>query len=195
MNGKSRSVVLAAAVLALVVATTGCGSKKQAAATSSATTTAAQTTAAQTTTATATASTSSTSSSSASASASSSSSSSTSVASIATAGNCAALAGLSAAFSKALSGVGANDFNARAKILKEFADKTPSDIRPDFQTLADAFSKYASALKDIHFTPGQVPNAATLAKLQQLSTSIDQTAVTKAATNISAWAKNNCKKP
>jgi hypothetical protein len=117
------------------------------------------------------------------------------VASIATAGNCAALAGLSASFSKALSGVGANDFAARAKILKEFADKTPSDIRPDFQTLADAFSKYASALKDIHFTPGQVPNAATLAKLQQLSTSIDQGAVTKAATNISAWAKNNCKKP
>jgi hypothetical protein len=189
MNGRSRSLVLAAAVLALVVATTGCGSKKQAAATTTATAT---TTAAQTTTATATATTSSSSSSS---SASSSSSSSTSVASIATAGNCAALAGLSAAFSKALSGVGANDFAARAKILKEFADKTPSDIRPDFQTLADAFSKYASALKDIHFTPGQVPNAATLAKLQQLSTSIDQGAVTKAAANISAWAKNNCKKP
>ena len=191
MNGRSRSLVLAAAVLALVVATTGCGSKKQAAATNSATTTA-TTTAAQTTTATTTATSSSSSSS---ASASSSSASSTSVGSIATAGNCAALAGLSAAFSKAISGVGANDFAARAKILKEFADKTPSDIRPDFQTLADAFSKYASALKDIHFTPGQVPNAATLAKLQQLSTSIDQGAVTTAATNISAWAKNNCKKP
>jgi predicted flap endonuclease-1-like 5' DNA nuclease len=190
MNGRSRSLVLAAAVLALVVATTGCGSKKQAAAT----TTAASTSAAQTTTATATATTSSSSSSSSS-SASSSSSSSSGVASIATAGNCRQLAGLSAAFSKALSGVGTNDFDSRAKILKEFADKTPSDIRPDFETLAAAFSKYASALKEIHFTPGQVPNAATLAKLQQLSTSIDQTAVTKAATNISAWAKNNCKKP
>jgi hypothetical protein len=175
-------------VLALVVATTGCGSKKQAAST----TTAATTTAAETTMATATTSSSSSSSSS---SASSSSSSSSGVASIATAGNCKQLAGLSAAFSKALSGVGTNDFESRAKILKEFADKTPSDIRPDFETLASAFSKYASALKDIHFTPGQVPNAATLAKLQQLSTSIDQTAVTKAATNISAWAKNNCKKP
>jgi len=116
------------------------------------------------------------------------------VTSIATAGNCKQLAGLSAAFSKAISGVNNNDFEQRAVILKEFADKTPSDIRPDFEVLADAFAKYASAFKSIHFTPGKVPDAATLAKLQKLSTSIDQSAVTTASTHISAWAAKNCKK-
>ena len=112
--------------------------------------------------------------------------------SIATAGNCKQLSDLSASFSKAITGVGQNDFEARAKLLKDFADKTPSDIRPDFEVLASTFSKYASALKGIHFKPGSVPDAATLAKLQTLATSINQAKVTAASTHISAWAQKNC---
>ena len=123
-----------------------------------------------------------------------SSSSSSGLSSIATAGNCKQLSDLSASFSKAITGVGENDFEKRAKLLKEFADKTPSDIRPDFEVLADAFAQVRVALKDIHLKPGKVPDAATLAKLQKLSTSIDQAAVTKASTNISAWAQKNCTK-
>ena len=92
-------------------------------------------------------------------------------------------------FSKAITGVGANDFEARAKLLKEFADKTPSDIRPDFEVLADAFTQVRLGAQGHPLHSGQVPDAATLAKLQQLSTSIDQAAVTKASTHISAWAQ------
>lgn len=179
MNGRSRSLMLGAAVLMiLLVATTGCGSKKKSAAAAE-TTTAAQTTtsAAVTTTSTQT---------------STSSSDSSGVSSIATAGNCKQLSNLSASFTKAITGVGENDFDKRAKLLKQFADKTPSSIRPDFEVLADAFAKYASALKGIHFTPGQVPDAATLQKLQQLSTKINQQAVTQASTHIAAWAQKNC---
>ena len=173
MNG--RSLMLVGAVLALVVATTGCGSKKKSSTPPAQTTTqaaATTTTTEQMTTGTST--------------------SSSGIASVATAGNCKQLSDLSAAFTKALSGTGASDFEKRAQVLKEFADKTPSDIRPDFQVLADAFAKYASAFKDVHFTPGQVPNAATLAKLQNLVAQIDQTAVTRASTHISAWAQKNC---
>ena len=179
MNGRSRSLVLAAAVHAFVVATTGCGSKKKSATPPVTTTTAAATTT-TTSAATTTAATTTT------------SSSGSRFSSIATAGNCKQLSDLSASFSKAITGAGDNDFQARAKLLKEFADKTPSDIRPDFEVLASAFSKYADALKGIHFTPGKVPDAATLAKLQQLSTSIDQQAVTMASTHITTWAQKNC---
>ena len=181
MNGRPKSLVLVAALLALVVAATGCGSKKKSSASAAATTTTAAATtteamtSAETTTAEAT-----------------TTSSDSGLSSIATAGNCKQLSDLSASFSKAITGVGQNDFESRAKILKQFADKTPSDIRPDFEVLATAFGKYASALKDIHFKPGSVPDAATLAKLQKLATSINQAQVTTASTRIAAWAQKNC---
>ena len=40
--------------------------------------------------------------------------------------------------------------------------------------------------------PGQVPDAATLAKLQKLASSINQAKVTQASTHITAWAQKNC---
>ncbi len=181
MNGRPRTFVLAAAVLALVVVMTGCGSKKKSSAPPAQTTTAAAATTTTEQTTTESTSTEAT-----------TTSSSSGLSSIATAGNCKQLSDLSASFSKAITGVGENDFEARAKILKQFADKTPSDIRPDFEVLASAFGKYASALKGIHFKAGSVPDAATLTKLQKLSTSINQAEVTTASTHIAAWAQKNC---
>jgi hypothetical protein len=180
MNGRSRSLMLVAAVLVLVVVLTGCGSKKKSSTPPVATTTAAAvTTSAETTTEATTTET-------------TTSSSSSGFSSIATAGNCKQLSDLSASFSKAITGAKSNDFEARAKLLKEFADKTPSDIRPDFEVLAGAFAKYADAFKGIDIKPGQVPDAATIVKLQKLTTSINQASVTQASTHISAWAQKNC---
>jgi predicted small lipoprotein YifL len=169
--------MLAAAILVLVVALTGCGSKKKSSTPPVATTTAAEvTTTAATTTTTAT----------------TTSTSTSGFSSIATAGNCKQLSDLSASFSKAITGAKSDDFATRAKLLKDFADKTPSDIRPDFEVLAATFSKYADAFKGITIKPGQVPDAATLVKLQKLTSSINQASVTQASAHISAWAQKNC---
>jgi hypothetical protein len=40
--------------------------------------------------------------------------------------------------------------------------------------------------------PGQVPDAATVAKLQKLSTEIDTKKLTQASQNITAWVSKNC---
>ena len=88
---------------------------------------------------------------------------------------------------------GANgDVGKSAAIFKAFADKTPSDIRGDFETVAAALAKYADALKGVNLTSGQVPDAATIAKLTKLSSEIDQAKLTQAEQNISAWGAKNC---
>ncbi len=76
--------------------------------------------------------------------------------------------------------------------MQDFASKTPSDIRPDFETLAAAFAKAASALKGVDVSSGKTPSAATLAKLTQLGTEFDSPALKKAEADIQAWAAKNC---
>jgi hypothetical protein len=50
----------------------------------------------------------------------------------------------------------------------------------------------ADAVGDIK--PGQTPSAEALAKLQKLSTQIDQAKLTAASAHISAWVQKNCAK-
>ena len=76
-------------------------------------------------------------------------------------------------------------------LLKEFASKAPDDIRADFQVYADYVGKVADAMGGIK--PGQTPSAEQLAKLQALSTQIDQAKLTAASQHIAAWATQNCK--
>ena len=76
--------------------------------------------------------------------------------------------------------------------MKEFADKTPADIRPDFQEVADAYAKIADALKGVDLSAGKTPSPEVLAKIVKLSSELDQAKLTKAETNISAWASKNC---
>jgi hypothetical protein len=105
--------------------------------------------------------------------------------------NCRDLAGLSQKFSNAFSGAAnGKDLKKQAQLLKEFADRTPSDIRPDFRVVADYFSKIADAAGSLKV--GQTPDAATIAKLQKLSTEVDQTKLTQASQHISAWVTKNC---
>jgi len=82
------------------------------------------------------------------------------------------------------------ELKKQAGLRKEFADKTPSDIRPDFQVVADYFSKIADAAGNLK--AGQTPDAATIAKLQTPSTEIDQAKLTQASQHISAWVTKNC---
>jgi hypothetical protein len=111
---------------------------------------------------------------------------------LASAKNCRELAQLGQKFSAAFTGAAnAQDLKTEARLLKEFADRTPSDIRADFETLADYMTKVADAAGGLK--PGQTPNAQTLAKLQKLATEIDQAKLTAASKNITAWVQKNCK--
>ncbi|HVM57983.1 MAG TPA: hypothetical protein VMT74_10985 [Gaiellaceae bacterium] len=111
---------------------------------------------------------------------------------LATSANCKQLAELSSTFSAALQGTDSKDVKKQAALLKEFADKTPPEIRPDFQTVAADYAKIAEALQGTNVQQGSVANAKTLLKLEKLASSIDTTALAKASANIGAWAQKNC---
>ena len=69
---------------------------------------------------------------------------------VASAKNCKGLADLGQKFSSAFTGAAnAQDLKKEAQLLKEFADKTPADIRPDFQVLAQYMTKIADALEGV----------------------------------------------
>ncbi len=76
--------------------------------------------------------------------------------------------------------------------MQAFADKAPDDIKDDFQTLADVYSKIADALDGVDTSPGSTPDPAALAKLAKLSTEIDTAKLAAASTNISTWTSQNC---
>ena len=95
-------------------------------------------------------------------------------------------------FATALTGAG-QDLAKTAELMKSFADQTPSEIRPDFQVLADAYAKVAAALKGVDLSSGKAPSADVIAKLSKLSSQIDTAKVSQASTNISTWATKNCK--
>jgi hypothetical protein len=110
---------------------------------------------------------------------------------IASVANCRQLADLGTKFSSAVSGAGnSGDMKKVAQLLQEFAAKTPSEIRPDFQVVADNYGKIAEAVGTMK--PGATPDAATLAKLQKLATQIDSVKLQKASEHITAWLQKNC---
>jgi len=156
-------------VLAMVLAAAGCGKKKS-------TTTTTTTTVTQATTTTTAA-----------------SETTTGAASGlgALAANCKQLSDLGHAFTQAFTGAH-GDVEKQAQVLKEFADKTPADIRPDFETLADAYTQIAGALKGVDLSSGKAPDAATLAKVMALSQKFQNAKFQAAVKHIETWAANNC---
>jgi hypothetical protein len=103
-------------------------------------------------------------------------------------GECAEFAGLSAKLQNALSG--SSDLNADA--FDELADQVPEEIRDDYEVLAANFRELAEALEDVNLSSGATPSAEDLAKLQEVSQSLDTPEVREAAENIEAWAEENC---
>ena len=181
MRRRSIAILGLSLLAALALVAAGCGGsgkKKNAAATTTtaaATTTQATTTEATTTQATTTQATTTTS----------------SLSGIASAKNCKDLADLGQKFSAAFGGTAnGQDVKKQATLFKEFADKAPSDIRADFQVIADYFSKIATVAGNLKI--GQTPDAATIAKLQKLSTEIDQTKLAAASKHIATWSQKNC---
>lgn len=108
--------------------------------------------------------------------------------------NCRDLVNSSANFSQAVAGMNAAgaDLQKSEALMKQFAAKTPADIRPDFEVLAAAYAKYAEALKGVDLKSGKAPSAEVIARLQKLSTAIDQAKLAKASQHIAAWIQKNC---
>jgi hypothetical protein len=176
-------------VLGLVASGCGGGKKKAAAATTAATTVA--TTTEATTTQAATTQAATTQAATTAATTTAATTTTSNLSGIASAANCKQLADLGQKFSSAFTGAASGqDLKKEAELLKEFAAKTPSDIRPDFQVYADVVSKIADAYGSVK--PGSTPDPATLAKLQKLGTEIDQTKLTAAAQHITTWVTTNC---
>jgi hypothetical protein len=169
MRRRSTQILSILLVLVLVLAAAGCGKKKT-------TTTTTTTTTTQTTTTTTAA------------------SGTTTAASSglgALGANCKQLSDLGNSFTQALQGAN-GDVQKQAAILKEFADKTPSDIRPDFETLANAYTQLAGSLKGVDLSGGKTPDAATLAKVMALAQKIQNAKFQTALKHIEAWAANGC---
>ncbi len=111
---------------------------------------------------------------------------------LATTANCRQLADLSTEYAQALQGTNSSNIKKTSAVLKQFADKTPSDIRPAFETVAADYGKIADALQGVNVKQGSVPSPAVIAKLSKLGTEIDSAGLAKAETNIATWAQKNC---
>ena len=106
-------------------------------------------------------------------------------------GECAEFAGLSAKLSQALGGT-SGDLESATGVFDELADQVPDEIRDDYEVLAENFSKLAEALKDVDLSAGATPSPEDLAKIQEVTQSLDSAEVQKASQNIEAWASENC---
>ena len=96
--------------------------------------------------------------------------------------------------SQAFAAVGGveGDTEEAQELFEEWANDAPDEIRDDLQVLAEAYATYVTALDDVDFTPGETPDAETLAELQAALASIDQDEVTEASTNLTEWSNENC---
>ena len=106
-------------------------------------------------------------------------------------GECAEFAGLSARLSQALSG-SSSDLDSASEVFDELADQVPDEIQDDYEVLADNFRELADALEGVDLSGGSAPSQEDLAKLQELTQSLDTPEVREAAQNIEAWATENC---
>jgi ABC-type Fe3+-citrate transport system substrate-binding protein len=101
-----------------------------------------------------------------------------------------AYVGLSAAIAAASGG---KDVSGDIEKFSKYVDEVPEEIRGDVQTIAAAYSSFADELKDIGYTPGQVPTADQLQKLQAASGSLGTSEVQAAGEHLNTWATENCK--
>jgi len=162
--------------LVLVVAAAGCGGKKKSSAPPTTTTEATTTTTTEATTTT-----------------TSSPTTTSGTGSFATAANCKQLSDLGTQFSQVMTSA-KGDIAKQAAAFKALADKTPEEIRPDFETIAGAYTKIAENLKGVDLSGGKVPDAATLAKISKLGSEFSGPKFTQAIQHIEAWVTTNCTK-
>ena len=119
----------------------------------------------------------------------------TSSSDFATSTNCAQLVALGTKLAQALqstSGSAETRIENEAKVFRQFADAAPSDVRGDFQTLADAFTTYIHALEKAGLKPGKVPTQVQIAQIQAAAKAFSTPKLRAAEQHLTAWAQKNC---
>jgi hypothetical protein len=113
----------------------------------------------------------------------------------ATAKNCAQLEALGTKLAQSLqatSGSTETKLENEVTIFHQFANAAPSDVRGDFQTLADALDTYVHTLLKAGVKAGQVPTPAQIAKIQAATKAFSTPKLRAAQRHLSAWAQKNC---
>ena len=103
--------------------------------------------------------------------------------------DCLALASVGATIAQAVASASGPSEDQQ---LEELASKAPDEIKPDVETLAQAFSTYASKIKDLGLKVGSTPTADQVQQLQAAAASLNDPKVTAASKNLEAWAKSHC---
>lgn len=104
--------------------------------------------------------------------------------------SCKDLTSLAHRVSAAFSNSNPKNLQKNARILKQFADQTPDEIRPDFELLANDVQKIADSLHGVK-NPNS-PTPAERQKIQQAAATIDQAKLTAAIKHITLWSQKNC---
>ena len=113
----------------------------------------------------------------------------------ATSKNCAQLEALGTKLAQALqttSGSAETRLNKEAQLLHDYANAAPSDVRGDFQTLADALDTYVHALLKAGIKPGKIPTQAQIAQIQAAAKAFSAPKLRAAEQHLAAWAQKNC---
>jgi hypothetical protein len=107
--------------------------------------------------------------------------------------DCLELAGIGAKFSEALGATGQNaNYAATTKLFQELVAKAPDEIKDDLATVAKAWGEMAKGLEGMNLSSGQVPSAATIAKLQALGAKFNTPEIQQASKNLTAWSNEHC---
>jgi hypothetical protein len=106
-------------------------------------------------------------------------------------GKCAEFASLGAKISQAMAGGNAGLDEASA-LFDELASQVPDEIKADFEVIADNFAEIAEVMKEVDLAAGEQPSAEDLAKLQELTSTLNSPEVQRASANIQKWTEENC---
>jgi hypothetical protein len=113
----------------------------------------------------------------------------------ATSKNCAQLEALGTKLAQALqttSGSTEEKLTNEVKIFHDYANSAPSEVRGDFQTLADALDTYVHALLKAGIKPGKIPTQAQIAQIQAAAKAFSTSKLRAAEQHLAAWAQKNC---
>jgi hypothetical protein len=113
----------------------------------------------------------------------------------ATSKNCAQLEALGTKLAQTLqttSGSAETRLTNEVKLFHDYADSAPSEVRGDFQTLADALDTYVHALLKAGIKPGKIPTQAQIAQIQAAAKAFSTPKLQAAEQHLTTWAQKNC---